>query len=88
MTLALAIGGWTFAVFLMVKLWIEMDMRIQLEEALAEEAANNDKRYQLTPEDISILNSRGSHAMMINLMDQNNKMRSEWLREKFERECV
>lgn len=43
MTLALAIGGWTFATFLLVKLWVEMDMRIQLEEALAEEAAENDR---------------------------------------------
>lgn len=43
MTLALAIGGWTFAVFLVVKLWVEMDMRVQLEEALAEEMAENDR---------------------------------------------
>lgn len=38
MTLALAIGGWTFAVFLMVKLWIEMDLRMELEEAIQEAA--------------------------------------------------
>lgn len=47
MTLYLAIGGWTFAVFLMVKLWVEMDMRLQLEEALAEEMAENDRRTAL-----------------------------------------
>lgn len=47
MTLALAIGGWTFAVFLLVKLWIEMDMRVELEEALAEEMAENDRAAAL-----------------------------------------
>ncbi len=34
MTLALAISGWTFVVFLLVKLWIEMDLRMELEEAI------------------------------------------------------
>ena len=47
MSLYLAIGGWVFAIFLMVKLWIEMDMRIQLEEALAEEMAENDRAAAL-----------------------------------------
>lgn len=47
MTLALAIGGWTFALFLLVKLWVEMDVRLQLEEALAEEAAENDRAAAL-----------------------------------------
>lgn len=47
MTLALAVGGWTFAVFLLIKLWVEMDVRVQLEEALAEEMAENDRRTAL-----------------------------------------
>lgn len=38
MTLELAIGGWVFCAFLLVKLWIEMDLRIQLEEAIQEAA--------------------------------------------------
>lgn len=34
MTLALAIVGWGFCGFLLVKLWIEMNMRMELEEEI------------------------------------------------------
>lgn len=47
MTLALAIGGWMFAVFLLVKLWIEMDLRMELEEAIQEAAIEVEQAHAM-----------------------------------------